>query len=294
MRSIIYGKIVLLTAVSWFFGNLAPAMAQPTVNVQIQRDVVYGIVEGVELKLDIYKPDLPGPLPAIVLVHGGGWVSGNKRNMESYARYFAERGYIGFSVNYRLAPRFQFPAQIEDIKCAVRWVRANAQRLNVNPDKIGAFGSSAGGHLVGLLGVTDGSEGLEGSCGDLSISSRVQAVVPYFGPMDLVKLFSNPRGAQTAITLFGTTCEANPEPCKKASPIIYTSADDPPFLLVHGTQDPVLPFEQSVLMRDALKAANVAVDLVALEGAGHGWPINSPFGQQALARVVPFFERHLR
>lgn len=266
--------------------------AQPTIT--IQRDLVYGRAGEVDLKLDLYKPGLPGPLPAIIFVHGGGWVSGDKRNMEPMARYFAERGYVGLSVGYRLAPRFKFPAQIEDIKCAVRWVRANAQQLGVNPERIGAMGSSAGGHLVGLLGVTDGSEGLEGSCGDMKLSSRVQAVVPYFGLMDWAKVLGNERAQQTALALFGTTCQADPEPCKRGSPVTYVSSDDPPYLLVHGTLDPVVPFEQSVFMRDTLKAANVEVDLVALEGAGHGWPINSAFGQQALARVVPFFERHLK
>ncbi|MCL6641770.1 MAG: prolyl oligopeptidase family serine peptidase [Candidatus Bipolaricaulota bacterium] len=100
--------------------------------------------------------------------------------------------------------------------------------------------------------------------------------------------------AVSCLALFGTTCQANPELCKKASPVTHVSADDPPYLLVHGTQDPIVPLEQSVVMRDALKAVNVEVDLVALEGAGHGWPINSVFGQQALARVVPFFARHLK
>jgi arylsulfatase A-like enzyme/dienelactone hydrolase len=277
---------------------VADAPALPTdqagAPVSVRRDVVYGTVQSVELKLDVYQPLMAGPLPAILFVHGGGWVSGDKRSMEAYARYFAQRGYVGFSVNYRLAPQFKFPAQIEDVKCAVRWVRAQAAELGVNPDRIGALGSSAGGHLVGLLGTTDGSEGLEGSCGDLSISSRVQAVVPYFGPMDLMKLLGTSRGAATAISLMGTTCEANPEPCKKNSPITHVSADDPPFLLVHGTRDPLVPFEQSVLMRDALKAADVEANLVAIEGAGHGWPINSPFGERALQEAVPFFERHLK
>ncbi len=285
-------KAMFLLTVVCVLGGLLPSVAQPAIIVQ--RDIIYGRVGEIDLKLDIYRPNLIGPLPAIIFVHGGGWVSGDKRAMEGYARYFAERGYVGFSVGYRLAPRFKFPAQIEDIKCAVRWVRANAQSLGVHPERIGALGSSAGGHLVGLLGVTDGSEGLEGSCGDLSLSSRVQVVVPYFGLMDWARVLSRERAQQTALALFGTTCQANPEPCKKASPITHVSADDPPYLLVHGTLDPVVPFEQSVLMRDALKAANVEVDLVALEGAGHGWPINSVLGQQVLARVVPFFARHLQ
>ncbi|MFQ6090625.1 MAG: alkaline phosphatase family protein, partial [Candidatus Bipolaricaulia bacterium] len=198
-------------------------------SVTIEREIVFATVESLPLKLDAYRPELPGPLPAIIFVHGGGWVGGDKRGMEPYARYFAERGYVGFAINYRLAPGFKFPAQIEDVKCAVRWVRQHAAEYNVDPDRIGALGTSAGGHLVGLLGVTDGSEGLEGACGDPAISSRVQAVVPYFGPMDLVELFSGTaHGAQTAMKLLGTTCEASPETCRRASPIAHVSPDDPP------------------------------------------------------------------
>lgn len=289
--------IALLATLMIFalIGHDPPMAGVAQAQVRIERDVVFAVAEGVELKLDVYRPELPDPLPAILFVHGGGWVGGDKRGMGSFARYFAERGYVGFAVNYRLAPEFKFPAQIEDVKCAVRWIRQHAAEYNVDPDRIGALGTSAGGHLVALLGVTDGSEGLEGECGDPEISSRLQAVVPYFGPMDLDKLLTGTtRGSQRAMALFGTSCEANPEPCQKASPITYVSSDDPPFMLVHGTRDPVVPFEQSVLMQQALQTAGVEAQLVPIEGAGHGWPIDSPYGRQALAQVVPFLERQLR
>jgi len=285
-------KFLLLLSFILLLALQGHLTAQTSVVIQVQRDVIYGTVNGIALKLDVYKPTINGPLPAILLVHGGGWVQGDKRTLEVNARYFAERGYVGVSVNYRLGPVIKFPAEIEDVKCAVRWVRTHAAKLNVNAAKIGALGTSAGGHLVGLLGTTDGSEGFEGTCGDRSISSRVQAVAPFFGPMDLLQLWrTNPNGG---FSLFNQTCQANPDPCKAASPITYVSSDDPPFLLVHGTQDRTVPFEQSVLMRDALKAKNIEVDLVAIEGAGHGWPFNSPANDQALARVLPFFEAHLK
>lgn len=220
----------------------------PAPSLTVERDIPFATVDGAELKLDAYRPDGPGPLPAILLVHGGGWVKGDKRGLEEDARFFAERGYVGFSVNYRLAPAFRFPAQIEDVKRAVRWVREHAAEYGLDPERIGAFGTSAGGHLVGLLGVTDGSEGLDGACGDLTISSRVQAVVPYFGPMDLERLFSGAARASAALALLGTTCEVDPQACRAASPITYVSPDDPPFLLDHGTRDPLVPFAQSLLM----------------------------------------------
>lgn len=266
----------------------------PVPSLTIERDIAFAMVDGVALKLDAYRPGVPGPLPAIILVHGGGWVKGDKSGLAEYARFFAELGYVGFSVNYRLAPEFRFSAQIEDVKCAVRWVREHAAEYGVDPERIGAFGTSAGGHLVGLLGVTDGSEGLEGTCGDPAISSRVGAVVPYFGPMDLERLFSGVAGAAAAPALLGTSCDANPEACRAASPITYVTPDDPPFLLVHGTRDPLVPFEQSTLMFEALQTAGVQAELVPIAGAGHGWPLESSFGQQALAEVVPFFERHLQ
>jgi acetyl esterase/lipase len=285
-------KRLTLLGIFFLFGIQSYVEAQTSLVIQVRRDIIYGTVNGIDLKLDVYKPNLPGPLPAIIFVHGGGWVQGDKRTMEANARYFAERGYLGVSVNYRLGPIIKFPAEIEDVKCAIRWVRSHATEIGVNPEKIGALGSSAGGHLVGLLGTTDGSEGFEGNCGDHALSSRVQAVVPYFGPMDLIQLFrNNPNGS---LSLFEQSCRANPEPCKAASPITYVSSDDPPFLLVHGTKDPVVPFEQSVLMREALKTKNVEAELVAIEGAGHGWPINSPPGELALARALPFFDKFLK
>jgi len=268
---------------------LAPAAAAPT----LERDLVYATVDGDDLTLDLYQPGSSGLHPAIVFVHGGGWSSGDKATFADYALFFAERGYVGISVNYRLAPEHPFPAAVEDTKAAVRWLRENAEKYGVDPGRIGAMGSSAGGHLVAMLGVTDPSDGLEGSSGDLTLSSRVQAVVDYFGPSDLSLVGNVPDPA--ILAFIGGMCGEQPARCQAASPVTYVSSDDPPFLIVHGTADLRVPFSQSVVLRDALARAGVEATLLALEGAGHGlWPIDSAYGARALTAALGFFDRHLK
>ncbi len=275
--------------------TLDPALSgrtyAPAVDAGVRRDVVYATVDGVELTLDLFLPLTVGIHPGIVFIHGGGWTGGDKASWEDEAMRFADRGYVGISINYRLAPAHPFPAAVEDCKAAVRWLRAHAAEFGVDPERIGAMGSSAGGHLVSMLGVTDGTEGLEGESGDLSLSSRVQAVVDYFGPSDLT-----PAGmlADPAIVAFlGGTCAEEPVACASASPVTYVSADDPPFLIVHGTSDARVPFSQSVILRDALSAVGVEVELLALQGAGHGWKIADPAYETALSAAVAFFDLHL-
>ncbi len=267
---------------------LTPVAAAPTV----EQDLVYATVDGHDLTLDLYRPGSSGLRPAIVFVHGGGWSSGDKSALAEYALFFAERGYVGISVNYRLAPEHPFPAAVEDTKAAVRWLKENAERYGVDPNRIGAMGSSAGGHLVAMLGVTDSSDGLEGASGDLTLSSRVQAVVDYFGPSDLSLVGNVPDPAILAFV--GGTCIEEPARCQEASPVTYVSSDDPPFLIVHGTADPRVPFSQSVVLRDALVRAGVEATLLPLEGAGHGWPIDSAYGVRALTGALDFFDRHLK
>ncbi len=269
--------------------------AAPQEGAHVESDLVYGTVDGVDLTLDLYRPSSAGPHPAIVFVHGGGWTAGDKSMWEDEALRFADQGYVGISINYRLAPTYPFPAAVLDCKAAVRWLRTHAQELDVDPDQIGAMGSSAGGHLVAMLGVTDGSEGLEGTSGDLSLSSRVQAVVDYFGPTDLTAAANSTDSA--ILAFLGGTCAQKPLPCWQASPVKYASPDDPPFLIVHGTKDARVPYQQSVALRDALQAVGVDVELLLLEGAGHGWrtygTTDRDYYETALSAAVTFFGRCL-
>ncbi|HEY9075106.1 MAG TPA: alpha/beta hydrolase fold domain-containing protein [Anaerolineaceae bacterium] len=251
------------------------------------------------LHLDAYYPAQVGsaPLKAALFIHGGGWTSGNKGGggQTPEALALLARGYLVFSIDYRLAPEAKFPAQIEDAKCAVRHLRANARLYQLDPDRIGVWGSSAGGHLVALLGTADASAGLEGSGGYPGVPSRVQAVVDLFGPADLP--LYGPRFLSTGVNVFGARSLDDPV-LKIASPVTYASRDDPPFLILQGDQDVTVPPEQSQALYNRLKAAGGEVTLVMVKNAGHGF---TPVGGQIdpsrfdLAKMTAdFFDRWLK
>ena len=254
--------------------------------IQEIRNVVYRMVDGVSLALDIYLPRTSGPHPAVLLVHGGGWHGGDKRSFAAYGRILAEQGYASFSVNYRLAPQFHYPAALEDLRCAVKWIREHAVDLRVDPSRIAALGSSAGGHLVALLGTAP--EGI-GDCGDPTISSRVQAVIALFGPMDLLDAVGS-TGEEAVESFLGASAAEDPDLWREASPITWVSPDDPPFLLIHGRDDQLVPFAQSVEMADALRQAGVEAVLLIVPGAGHGFHnrLDTPQARQALDAILNF------
>ncbi len=253
--------------------------------IAVRNDVVYRTVDGISLALDVYLPDSPGPHPAILFVHGGAWHTGDKRRLAPLARFFAKRGYVGFSINYRLAPAYRYPAALEDLRCAVKWVRAHAADYGVDPDRIAAVGTSAGAHLVALLAAAP--ETLA-PCGNPGFTSRVQAVIALFGPMDLLSAVGSP--AEAAVEDFlGASAREDPDLWREASPITWVSADDPPFLLIHGRDDRVVPYEESVRMADALRRAGVEVRLLLIPGAGHGF-INRPDTPAARATVAAMLD----
>lgn len=214
-------------------------------------DVTYGNVSGVALKMDIYYPEAADEaVPAIISVHGGAWIYGDKSGGTEVTVIpeLVARGYLVAAVNYRLSPEHEFPAHIEDVKCAVRHLRANAAEYGIDSSRIGAFGHSAGGHLVALLGTSDPSSGLEGSCGYSDQSSRVQAVADLSGPADLAILLSDVDFVLYIEQIFDTKAEEvfgtrdpNSEIISKASPITHVTNDDPPFLIVHGDEDVLVP-----------------------------------------------------
>jgi acetyl esterase/lipase len=262
-------------------------------------DVTYCISEdGTQLKMDVYSPQSTGgPAPVVVYVHGGGWMSGSKNDdiARDYFGELAQRGYLVASLNYRLAPKYTFPVQIEDVKCAIRHLRANAASYNLDPEHIGAMGGSAGGHLVSLLGTTDQSAGWDtGEYADQS--SRIQAVIHMYGPSDLLALFKNwqqPVGEQ----VFGATSNTDPL-LDQYSPVSYITSDDPPFLILQGVQDGVVPTEQAQILYDRLNAAGIPVQLVMVENAGHGLkPKNGdmqPSLPELVSIVADFFDQNLR
>ena len=266
----------------------------------IKRDIVYCTANGVALKMDMYTPlgKGDGPFPAAVYIHGGGWTGGDKASGEgmSDAIELVGRGYIVTSVNYRLAPQYKFPAQIEDVKCAVRHLRANAAAYHLDGNRIGVWGTSAGGHLAALLGTTTPRDGFEGSGGYADQSSRVQAVVDMFGPADLKLEFAS-ANQRIVMQVFGAASSDDPI-IMKASPVSHVSSDAPPFLILHGEQDRLVAPAQSRELYERLTAAGAKATLVMVANAGHSFvPMGGPISptRQEISRMVgDFFDKSMR
>jgi acetyl esterase/lipase len=234
-------------------------------------DLTYCITgEGIKLGMDIYYPkDLQAQAPAVVYVHGGSWSESDKNEIQSLisTRPLLDAGFVLVSINYRLAPGHKFPAQIEDVKCAIRHLRANAQGYHIDAERMGVMGSSAGGHLAALLGLSDPGAGWDDGA-YAGQSSRVQAVVDLFGPADLTWL--GRMSPWFASNVFGAA-PGDEARLLSFSPVSYVSPDDPPFLILHGTRDDVVPPSQSELLYERLQAAGVPSRLVLVENAGHGF-----------------------
>ena len=258
----------------------------------VEKDVTYCAVDGVELKMDVYYPSQNnGHFAVTMYVHGGGWSSGDKAQGAGAIEIpeLQKAGFLVVSVNYRLAPEYEFPAMIEDVKCAVRSLRAHADEYNLDPNRIGVWGGSAGGHLVALLGTSDESAGFD--VGEyLEYSSRVQAVVDMFGPTDLTVQFEG--GYESASRVFGDFDAA------LASPVTYVTADDPPFLMLHGEKDALVPIEQSQILLAALQSVGVPAELVPVVNANHSFQPDggeiSPSRREIAQLVVAFFEETLK
>ena len=202
---------------------------------------------------------------------------------------------MAISPDYRLAPRDRFPAQIEDCKAAVRWLRANAEKYHVNPQRIGAFGFSAGRHLACLLGVTRKDDGLEGDGGNAEQSSAVQAVVSFFGPTDFTQpVWSKEVREQHLLPFLGGTADEKADVYRCASPLTYAGKNAPPFLFVHGTVDAIVPLQQSELMVKKLRQADVSARLITADGEGHGWGWSRENRLRSIAHMMVFFDENLK
>jgi acetyl esterase/lipase len=243
------------------------------------RDLAYVENGHPRQKLDLYVPTAGENLPLIIWIHGGAFRMGSKEGLEFDAPplEYLDRGYAIASLNYRLSQHALFPAQIEDCKAAVRWLRAHAQQFQLDPNRFGAWGPSAGGHLAAMVGTTGSVAEFE--VGEhLNVSSRVQAVVDYFGPTDFLQMDAQrpPDGmihdtpASPESQLVGGPIQEHPERVARANPISYVASDAPPFLIVHGDHDPLVPHHQSVLLDAALRQAGVPVMFYTVVGAGHG------------------------
>ena len=270
--------------------KMADAAALPVAppGVRLLRDLEYVPGGHERNRLDLYLPEAKAirPRPVILWIHGGGWTNGDKRNGPAFG--FATNGYAVASMNYRFSQQAIFPAQIYDCKAAVRWLRANARKYGLDANHIGAWGSSAGGHLVALLGTTAGIKELEGPGGNLEQSSRVQAVVDWFGPTDFLTV-----GAKdTRANLLGGDAQTNKVQAMKASPSTYPSRDAAPFLIMHGDRDRTVPISQSETFAAALKTAGAEVQFVVIKGGTHGGALFT--SSENMKLIAEFFSKHLR
>lgn len=286
------------------FGLRVPAQRPMPIVVapKITKDVVYGSAAlptpdkpPLQLKLDIYEPQgFRGRRPGVLMAHGGGWVFGDKAEYAKFGTALAEKGYVAFSINYRLLPTFPHPAQIDDAQRAMRWIRVHAADYNLDPKRIGALGDSAGGHLVSLLGTWDTRDN---SAPELAkFSSKANCVVDLYGPSD----FTVPATQTTAqglqlITLFfgGKTQEQAMDTYREGSPVAHVDRHSAPFLIMHGDKDPLVPISQSERLNKALKDAKVESTLVVFPNEGHGFTTaadQEKRDQLALA----FLKKHLR
>jgi acetyl esterase/lipase len=263
-------------------------------DVNFQRDVVYGKGGGVDLKLNLSRPKNPTAkkLPCVVVIHGGGWAGGDRTNHDDLTWQFARQGYVSATVGYRLAPKHRFPAQVNDVKCAVRFLRAHADEYGIDPDHFGAIGFSAGGHLSMMLGLTDKKDGLEGDGGSPDQSSKVQAVVSFFGPTNLLAEDIPQQVLGILDQFIGGTKSEKQDEYRKASPITYVTPDDAPMLLFQGTKDPLVPHTQTYPMLEAMTKNGIPGRIELLIGASHGW--GDPELRRTAVSSFAFFDDHLK
>jgi len=253
-----------------------------TFNFEVIKDVEYSRHADISLLADIYVPSGLGPYPGILLIHGGGWSGGYRTQMNGFAERLAKNGFAVVNIDYRLAPTYQFPAQIDDCEEAVRWMRKKSATYKINPDKIGAWGYSAGAHLAALLGTRN-----EGAPNAPKGSERIQAVVGGAGPYDLTKDPDDP----SILKFLGNTIEENPEIFRSASPVFHVNTLSPPMFLYHGTWDRIVDLERTTEMKTALDQAGVENQMYLVRGLGHislflfGWP--------AERNAVQFLKYHL-
>lgn len=263
---------------------------------KIIRDLTFAIVEKNNLQLDLYLPEATKPAGLIIWVHGGAWRAGSRKDVD--LKGMVSLGWAVASVDYRLSPIARFPAQIHDIKAAIRYLRAHAADYDLPPSRFVIAGSSAGGHLAALVGVTNGLADLEGNEGFFpGLSSAVQAIVDLYGASDLTTILqqSTPHGLNVRKPaldlLLGGQPDAVPELARLASPVFQVDASDPPLFLTHGDQDPQMPINQSHELQGAYEKLGLRVIFKVMHGSGHGGPA---FTDEAnLARIDSFLRAYL-
>lgn len=270
----------------------AVSKAQDTATIETKTDIVYRTVDGQELKLDLARPTGDGPFPGILVIHGGGWRAGDKASNREILALLAKSGYVAISPQYRFCPKDIFPAQVHDVKAAVRWLKSHAEEYKLDAKHIGATGFSAGGHLSLMLGVTDPDDGLEGDVPAGAPDSRVQAVVNFFGPTDFFAEDIPDVSKPLLSDFIGGSAQEQPEAARLASPVTFTTSDDPPILTFQGTKDPLVPHTQAFRLTDAMTKAGAPGRVELLIGASHGWTDGDL--KRTMEAAIAFFDTYLK
>jgi acetyl esterase/lipase len=281
----------------WFGAGL---FAQPPAGFSVPKNLIwepdleYSIAggKGYRLALDVVRPrDSANPLPVVVCIHGGGFRAGNREHYLPLCVRLAQHGYVAATVSYRLSPLYQFPSPVEDVKTAIRWLRANARRFNLDPARIGVTGESAGGTLTLFTALTPDVPELEGT-GNLDQSSKVSCVVNYYGATDFTKSYGKSRDAADVLPLFlGGDLDHERVAHERASPLNWVTPRAAPVLTIHGTEDPYVAYEQAGWITERLRNAGVETELETIQGGGHGF--DGANAEHAEQRMMEFFDRHL-
>jgi acetyl esterase/lipase len=278
---------------------LSPVDAQETVpaGVLFEKNIEYSNPDDQHLQLNMARPkEGTGPFPAVICIHGGGFRAGTRESFNGLCLQLAERGYVAVTVSYRLAPKYQFPAAVYDVKAAVRWMRANAEKYQIDPDRIGTTGGSAGGHLAQFLGVTSGVRKFEGDGGNAEYSSSVKCVVNFYGPSDFTKSYDASVDAKDVLPLFlGGNLQQERHRHIESSPLYWVTPEAAPTLFVHGTKDAYVAHEQAEWIVERMKAADVEATLMTIEDGDHGFRTSSPEVKEQIENArFEFFEKHLK
>jgi acetyl esterase/lipase len=278
-------------------GVAAAQQAAPTLpeNIRVELDVPYAATDNPRQRLDLYLPKgaaTDAKLPLVVFIHGGGWQGGDKRAGLMLLPLVQSQQYALASVGYRLTGEAIWPAQIHDCKAAIRWLRANAVTYGIDPTRIGVAGSSAGGHLVCLLGTTGGVDALEGTIGEHDdVDSRVLCVVNQFGPTDFLDIDGANEAAKGMVAkLLGGRPADVPDVARAASPLAHVTKDDAPTICIHGTADQLVPYSQSTKLNRAYEEAGVECLMLTIPDGGHGGFRNP----EVNVRTLQFLDKHLR
>ncbi len=268
--------IVVVLGIGWITGSVPRWGAAEELPIDIQRNIVFHQIDDEKLQADLYRPADKELRPVVVLIHGGGWATGDKWNMADHARELARAGFVVFNINYRLAPKWKFPTQVDDCRAALKWVVREADTHRIDAKRIGVYGYSAGAHLAALV-----------ACNPTAEQPAIKAVVAGGAPCDFSEL--ELRNRTLAYWLGGSRGE-RPDVYKAASPRLHASPEDPPFFFFHGDQDGLVPLDNSRCLHDALQKCGIESVFMQVDGQGH---LMTFLNREARTKAVEFLKKHL-